>query len=166
MGEITYRPIRANDFEALHAIVSDWSVTRNLGGWPWPADPDFTRSRCKPYVGDGFVVAICDTDTLIGTLGVTNGSIGYQLSPTHQRRGIMQKAATYAVNRGFEELEYDTLTATTWHDNASSHSLLTKLGFAQYQLIYERGAARNYPTLARHYRLPHSRWDSLRNAAQ
>ena len=166
MGEITYRPIRASDFDALHQIVSDWSVTRQLGGWPWPADPEFTRSRCKPYVGEGFVVAICDDDVLIGTLGVTNSSIGYQLSPTHRRRGIMRSAATYAIDRGFNELGHDTIVATTWHDNDASHGLLCGLGFAQYQLIYERGAARNYPTLARHYRLHRSRWDSLRNTAQ
>ena len=166
MGEITYRPVRASDFDALHAIVSDWRVTRNLGGWPWPSDPAFTKGRCKPYTGEGFVVAICDDDRLIGTLGLTGGSIGYQLSPDHHRRGIMRAAATYAVNRGFDSLGYTTIKATTWHDNAASHGLLTGLGFEQFQSIYERGAARSYPTLARHYRLPKTRWDSLRNSAQ
>ena len=166
MDNITYRPIRTTDFDALHTIVSDWNVTRQLGGWPWPPNPEFTKSRCKPYEGEGFVWAICDDDRLIGTLGVTNRSIGYQLSPTHHRRGITKAAATYAINRGFDELGHDTIVATTWHDNAASHGLLTGLGFAQYQLIYERGAARNYPTLARHYRLPRARWDRLRNPAQ
>lgn len=166
MGDISYRPLRETDFEALHTIVSIWDVTRNLGGWPWPADPDYTRSRCKPYVGEGFVVAICDDDRLIGTLGVTNGSIGYQLSPTHHRRGIMKAAATYAINRGFNDLGHETISATTWHDNEASHRLLLGLGFRQYKTIYERGATRNYPTLARYYRLPRNRWDSLSNTAQ
>ena len=81
MADLTYRDMRADDFADLHALVSYWSVTRQLGSWPWPAQTDFTKSRCRPCKGAGFVWAICLHDRLIGTLGVTGGNLGY----THAR---------------------------------------------------------------------------------
>lgn len=54
VGAVTYRAVRPQDFDALHALVSLWDVTRNLGSWPWPPDPEFTAKRCQPFEGDGF----------------------------------------------------------------------------------------------------------------
>ena len=68
MADITYRTVRESDFDAMHRIVSHWDVVRQLGGWPWPPDPDFTRTRAQAYKGNGFVWAICDDDRLIGTM--------------------------------------------------------------------------------------------------
>lgn len=166
MAEITYRPIRPTDFDDLHAIVSGWAVTRQLGSWPWPADPAFTRSRCVPYVGDGFVVAVCDADRLIGSLGVTDGRIGYMLSPDYHGQGIMSAAVGYALNRAFGELRLDVVRASTWIDNVASHGLLLRAGFVQYATHYGRSCARKRPALMRNYRLTRTVWHRLRNSAQ
>ena len=37
MHNLSYRPMSSSDASALHKIASDWSVVRQLGGWPWPA---------------------------------------------------------------------------------------------------------------------------------
>ncbi len=77
MADISYRNIEERDFDDLLALVSEWEVVRQLGGWPWPPDEAFTLGRSKPYEGDGFVWAICDDGRLVGSIGVTDGSIGY-----------------------------------------------------------------------------------------
>ena len=91
MANITYRNIEKRDFDDLFSLVSDWEVVRQLGSWPWPPKEDFTSVRCGPYEGDGFVWAICDDDRFVGSIGVTDGSIGYMLSPAHAGKGIMSR---------------------------------------------------------------------------
>ena len=159
MPDLTYRNIRPGDFDDLHAMVSHWSVTRQLGGWPWPADPDFTRSRCKPYEGDGFIWAICVDDRLIGTVGVTNGDLGYMLNPAHHGQGIMRRAARAAVDHAFQTSDRDHLTGSTWYDNPTSARLLERLGFVHWQTTYIRSRARGFPVLVHHRRLTRTAWE-------
>ncbi|MDX8353561.1 GNAT family N-acetyltransferase [Cognatiyoonia sp. IB215182] len=159
MPDLTHRNIRTDDFEDLHAMVSHWSVTRQLGGWPWPADPDFTRSRCKPYEGDGFIWAVCLDDRLIGSIGVTNGDLGYMLNPAHHGQGIMRHAARTAVDHAFQTSERDHLTGSTWYDNPTSARLLERLGFLHWQTAYIRSKARGFPVLVHHRRLTRVDWE-------
>ncbi|MEL6682282.1 MAG: GNAT family N-acetyltransferase [Pseudomonadota bacterium] len=166
MVDLTYRNIRESDFGNLHAMVSHWSVTRQLGGWPWPADPAFTRSRSKAYEGDGFVWAICAGDQLIGTIGVTNGDLGYMLHPTYHGQGIMTRATRKAVDHAFETQDRDHLTGSTWYDNPTSARVLAKLGFVHWQTCYIHSKARGLPTLVHHRRLTRADWDRLRSAQQ
>ncbi len=165
-SNITYRPLRADDFDQMHAAASDWAVVRQLGGWPWPPQPDFTRTRCKPYAGDGFVWAICRDDLLLGTVALTSGELGYFMHPDHQGQGIMSAAIDKAIAHGFATKGHTELTASTWIDNAASHQLLTKRGFFHYRSEYIRSKARGYPVIVRQYRLTHNDWQRLRTAAQ
>ena len=165
-GDLSFRNVRADDFAALHAMMSDWSVVRQLGGWPWPADPEFTRSRCQPYEGDGFVRAICLQDRLIGTIGVTNGDLGYVLAPAYHGKGIMSRAAHHAVAEAFATTERDHLTGSAWFDNPASYRILRKLGFFHWQTRYIHAKARNRPTLVHHLRLTRADWHRLSSAAQ
>ena len=166
MPELTFRNLGNSDFEDLHAIVSDWSVVRQLGGWPWPANPDFTQSRCRPYSDDGFVWAICRNDQLIGTIGVTGGDLGYMLHPAQQGKGIISQATIIAINHAFDTTDRDHLTGSTWHDNTGSYRVLQKLGFAHWQTRYRHAKARNRPTVVHHHRLTRTTWDRLRTRAQ
>lgn len=166
MGELTYRDFAAADFDALHAMMSHWPIVRQLGGWPWPPVPAFTRSRCQPYDGDGFVWAVCDGDQLVGTVGVTKGDLGYALAPAYQGRGIMPKASRHAISHAFATQDLELLTASTWWDNAASYGLLCKLGFRHWQTRYVRSKARGVPTLCNELRLTRTDWDRLRSAAQ
>ena len=87
-----YRPMSSSDASALHKIASDWSVVRQLGGWPWPASKAFIFGRCVPYAGDGgFFWAVCRDGALCGSIAVTSGHIGYMLDPAAQGQGVMPK---------------------------------------------------------------------------
>ena len=163
MTHLSYRDLREDDFAAMHALMSDWSVVRQLGGWPWPSDAAFTRSRCRPYDGDGFVWAICIDDRLVGTLGVTNGDLGYVLSPRHHGSGIMTRACRHAVAHAFATTDRTYLTGSTWWDNPASYAVLAKLGFQHWQTRYTHAKARGLPTLVHHQRLLRSDWDRLRS---
>ena len=166
MIELTYRDIRESDLEDLHAIVSHWAVVRQLGGWPWPADRDFTETRCRPYEGDGFVWAICISDRLVGSIGVTNGDLGYMLSPDAHGQGIMSRATRRAVAEAFATTGLTHLTGSTWWDNPASYRVLQKLGFQHWQTRFIHAKARNMPTLVNNQRLERSHWDRLRTVAQ
>ena len=163
---LTYRPIQADGFDQMHTVVSDWGVVRQLGGWPWPPQPDFTRDRCKPYAGDGFVCAICHDDLLVGTVALTRGELGYFTHPTHAGRGIMFAAVDKAIATGFVDEGRALLAASTWIDNAASPHLLTKRGFVHYRSEYVRSKARGFPVMVRQYRLTRDTWDRLRTGAQ
>ena len=153
----TYRPLRESDLDALHAIVSDWDVVRQLGSWPWPPDRTLSASRARPYAGDGFVWAICRHGRMIGTVGVTNGELGYMLHPDFHRQGIMRRAVARALEEGFSPGR-DTIHAGTWADNDASHALLLSFGFVHWQTTYDRQVARRAPVLGRWYRLTRARW--------
>lgn len=123
MGELGYRHLQESDFDALHQIMQDWNVVRQLGSWPWPADPAFTRARSRPYKGEGFVWAICIDDRLIGFVGVTKGDLGYALSPAIHKQQIMTRATQRAIAHAFATTDRMQLTGSTWWDNHASYRL-------------------------------------------
>ena len=162
----TYRNIRESDFEDMHASVSTWDVVRQLGSWPWPPSEDFTRSRAKPYEGDGFIWAVCREDRYIGSIALTGEEIGYGLHPDYQRQGIMPRALAKAVEEGFEGLGRSRLVATVWHDNYGSAALLKRFGFTHWLTRYEHAKARGLPVLCHHYRLMREDWKALRDKGE
>ncbi len=166
MVDLTYRTMCAQDFEALHEIVSHWSVVRQLGRWPWPPDPAFTRSRCQPYQGAGFVWAVCAGTRLIGSIGATDGQIGYMYAPDVHGQGIATRVARDAISQAFVDYDWDHLHAPSWHDNPASAAVLRKCGFQHWQSHYEDSFARRVPTLLHQHRLTRRDWDRLRTGAQ
>ena len=139
---LIFRALQASDADALHAIVSDWTVVRQLGSFPWPPDPAFSASRVVPFAGDGFVWGICLAGALIGTVAVTKGELGYMIAPAHHRMGFAQHACRRAIGHAFEALVLDEITAGVWADNAGSIGLLTKLGFTVTAATAEMSRAR------------------------
>ena len=166
MAELMYRDLNADDFEALHRMCSHWSVVRQLGRWPWPPDPAFTRGRCKPYAEDGFVWAVCKDAQLIGTMAVTKGELGYMFAPDVHGQGIATQAAHHAIAKAWAEYDWPVLQASVWHDNPGSAAVLRKCGFVHWQSRYTRSLARGVPTMVYHYRLSRTDRDSLRTASQ
>ena len=166
MHNLSYRPLSPSDAVELYKIASDWSVVRQLGGWPWPASETFTFGRCVPYAGDdGFVWAVCRDGALCGSVAVTSGHIGYMLDPSRQGQGVMTQAATDAIDAHFAT-GAARLDATAWHDNTASQRILEKLGFVHWSTRYEHAKARGLPTLSYHLRLSRDAWHGLRTTAQ
>lgn len=124
-GRLSYRDLMPHDAPALHEIVSHWNVVRQLGSFPWPADPDFSASRCRAYGDDGFAWGVYLGGKLIGTVAITKGELGYMIDPAHHRQGYAREAVRFALTHaGLGHVE-----AEVWHDNAASLGLLQSLGF-------------------------------------
>lgn len=160
---LVLRPLGPDDTDALHRIVSQWEVVRQLGGWPWPADRDFTRSRAVPYDGVGNIWAITLDGALIGSVGVNEdkkagAGIGYMLDPAYHGKGIMSEAVFAAVAYGFAQHDWDGLVASTWFDNPGSDTVLRKLGFVQTETTSEMSKARKVETELRNYTLSRADW--------
>lgn len=127
-ARLTYRSLYPTDLAALHEILSQWEVVRQLSSWPWPADLAFTRTRAWPYGGRGFVWGCFLQGALIGTVAVTGDELGYGLTPQHWGKGLGQEACRLALTHAFAEGR-DHVIAGAWADNAASLRLLAKLGF-------------------------------------
>ncbi|WP_373635459.1 GNAT family N-acetyltransferase [Yoonia sp. SS1-5] len=166
MSDIHTRNLQPSDLDALHQIVSDWQVVRQLGSWPWPPDRDFTASRCKPYAGDGFVWGIFDGQELLGTMGVTEGDLGYCFKPDAWGRGIATKMGRKAVEKAFENPGLTRITASAWHDNPASDRVLEKLSFSLLSEKVQHALARDEPTLCYKYLLTRVHWDGLRSRGE
>ena len=125
---LTYRALQPTDLNALHRIVSEWDVVRQLASFPWPPERAFTATRAQPYLGSGFVWGIFLTGDLIGTVAVTGDELGYSLRPDAWGQGFGTEACTLAIAKAFADGRAH-LIAGVWADNAASLRLLGKLGF-------------------------------------
>ena len=127
---LTFRALLPVDAGALHDIACHYEVTRQLGPkWPWPADLAFTTTRSRPYIGKGFVWGLFRDGQLIGTVGVTEGEIGYAVHPDHHRQGLASEACRTALAHAFGPMGLTAVAASVWADNQASLGLLSKLGF-------------------------------------
>lgn len=122
---LSFRPMLSHDGPALHDLVSQWQVTRQLGSFPWPADLDHSISRAQPHQGSGFVWGIFLADDLIGTVGVTLDALGYMIAPAHHRKGYAREAVRFALDHAARP----HVEAEVWADNIASRALLESLGF-------------------------------------
>lgn len=158
------RPVEPGDFDALHAVMSDWAVVRQLGGWPWPPDPAFTRGRAVPYAGVGHVWGVVENGAFLGTIGITGtedgaaGNLGYALAPHAHGRGIMGEATEAALAHVMAHEDWDRIEADTWADNPASHRVLTRAGFTQTGTSTEMSKARGVMTPSRSYELTRMAW--------
>lgn len=146
-ARLAYRGMIPTDLDAMHEIVRHWDVTRQLGPkWPWPADRSFTKTRVQGFVGNGFVWGVFLSGRLIGTVGVTDGSLGYSLHPDHWGRGLMTESCRTALDRAFADPALAAVTAGVWADNAASQAVLAKLGFKITGETCETSFARPEPS--------------------
>ncbi|RYH03104.1 N-acetyltransferase [Salipiger sp. IMCC34102] len=165
MDDVLTRPPRAGDWRDLHAIASHWPTVRQMGSWPWPPQEAFTRSRSRPYDGDGFVWALEQAGRVIGSVAITGEELGYMLHPDAAGQGIVSRIAGAAIDHAFRQMGRRRLVASVWEDNPASYRVLSKLGFVHWQTAYVRGAVR-YPTRSFWFRLSRDRWRTLSAPAQ
>ena len=138
--------------------MSDWDVVRQLGGWPWPFDAEMTMGRCRPFSGLGFVWGMFTEQGLIGTIGVTDHSLGYCLMKTHWGQGLASEAARYAIDHAFDQYNSREIEATVWRDNVNSRRVLEKLGFQKSGEGAEHALARDELTEFDAYTLSKGDW--------
>lgn len=155
--QLIFRDIQPSDFDDLHAIMTDWQVVRQLGGWPWPPDPTFTLGRSKPYEGNGFVHGAFVGGRMIGTIAVTDGTLGYCLGRAHWGQGYGTLMMTHALPLGFD-FGFDRIIAEVWIDNAGSQALLRKFGFRHVATTTEFSKARKVDTGSLTFELSKDDW--------
>lgn len=158
-ARLTYRSLQPTDTDALHRIVSQFDVVRQLASFPWPPERDFTRSRAQPYVGDGFVWGVFMGPRLVGTVGVTGGELGYMFAPDVWGQGNGTEVCRTAIAHAFD-LGGDHLMAGVWADNAPSLGLLAKLGFRVTGQDVSLNRARGVDLAGYWLRLDRDQWPS------
>ncbi len=164
---LAYRIIFPTDCDAMHAMISHWEVTRQLGPkWPWPPERAFTMARSQGFVGNGFVWGVFREGVFIGTVGITDGELGYMLHPDHRGQGLMVEAGRTAIARAFASQAIDAVKAGVWSDNAASRAVLERLGFEVSGETLGTSIARPDPSPGFDLVLTRERWDALRNNRQ
>jgi len=105
MNDLRLRKIVDPDFEAFHAIVSDFDVVKMLASWPWPSGRDFTWHRMNtPEVKAAQVLAIEVDGQFAGSIGGFYGGLGYMLDRRFWGRGITTWAVREMLSTGFRNI--------------------------------------------------------------
>ena len=97
--------------------------------------------------------------TLIGTVAVITGELGYMVDPAHWGQGYASEACQIAIARAFA-LGRDHLTAGVWSDNAGSLHVLKKLGFKVAGQDVTLSVARKSEATGHLLRLDRADWKS------
>ena len=81
MDNLRLRNFHDDDFEAFHALCSDYDVVKMVSSWPFPADPEFSLMRMNtPEAKAGLVSVIEHDGKFSGTIGGIAGGLGYMVA--------------------------------------------------------------------------------------
>jgi ribosomal-protein-alanine N-acetyltransferase len=140
------RKIDIDDAESLYKYYNNIKVYQYLD-WNGPGSKDQAIeviSRWNKGFAEGWIIrfGITDKNTndLIGTIFLNSfdakrAEIGYELSETHWRKGIMTEAITKLIDFGFNTLNRTRIQAIVNSSNVASEQLLIKLGFEYEGLL-------------------------------
>lgn len=129
---LVLRSARADDLEALHAVLSDPRATL----W-WSTPPHETLEQTQAWL-DGMIANgpdhpdfVVELDgRVIGKAGFhAMPDVGYILHPDVWGQGLAAEAVGAAIDHVFQTRDLDTLTADVDPENAASIRLLERLGF-------------------------------------
>ena len=137
------RPLRPGDAEALHRLVNDWAVVRNLSRLPFPyprelADEWIASTAREIEAGRGYHLAIAGPEEgseLVGCIGVRLdlkprvGNLGYWIGRRFWGHGVATEAAARFARWALANLDLDRLEAHVAIDNPASSAVLRRAGF-------------------------------------
>ncbi len=151
-ANLILREIKLSDAEAIYRIFSDQKM---LKYHDVEAFKTIEEAKCLIYsLSESFRVqevirwgiAKKGENIIVGTCGYSGwnknrlrAEIGYELSPTYWRQGIMTKALNTIIRYGFEKMQLNRIEATVMLPNIASMRLLQKLGFQEEGILRERG---------------------------
>ena len=156
----TLRALRASDAAALHRLVNDWEVAKNLARVPFPyprelADEWIASTTEQISDGSGYHLAIVGeeegAEILVGCIGLTRSQkdrgaeLGYWVGRRFWGHGVAPEAAGRLARWALAHLDFDRITASALVDNARSAAVLHRIGFrdlgAGSQDFLSRGGA-------------------------
>lgn len=163
--DIKLRLFRDDDFEAFHAIVSDYDVVKMTSSWPFPAEEAFTRMRMNtPEAQSGAVKVIEIDGELAGVVGIVKNDVGYHMGKAFWGKGIMTHALNLRLAEEFTDPAIDSIKSCVWSDNPASARVLEKVGFKRAYLCKDYCKARDAEVEAIHFKLTREDWQlSLEN---
>ncbi len=129
---LTMRDAVPGDLDGYMAFVSDYEVIKWTASWPYPADREFTLSRCRQVPSEqGFVGPVFLGDEQIGGMGCMDGELGYFFAQDHWGKGYATEIARAVIARAFAVMDWDQITAGVFDGNPGSIRVLDKLGFKE-----------------------------------
>ena len=137
------RPLRPADAPALHRLVNDWAVVRNLSRLPFPyprelADDWIASTARQRNAGTGLHLAITgpeDGSDLIGCIGLRldiqprEGHLGYWVGHRFWNHGVATESVARLARWAMANLDLDRLVAHVAADNPASAAVLRRAGF-------------------------------------
>ncbi|HVI46405.1 MAG TPA: GNAT family N-acetyltransferase [Chitinophaga sp.] len=133
------RALSDQDAPQIHELRADPDIASLLGrpvsGGIEDALAHIDRIR-KAEQSWYWAITLKDDDTLIGTICYWNlepeikkAELGYELLPTHHRKGFITEAIREVLRFGFHEMGTDIITALPSVNNKPSIAVLEQLGF-------------------------------------
>ena len=151
------RPLVPEDAEAMHWLVNDWEVTRNLTVVPFPyprdlADEWILSTRRELSQGSAYHLAITgregEHEVLVGLVGLRVdlkqrcGRLGYWVGRRFWGHGVATEAGGRLARWALANLNLDRLEAGVATDNPASAAVLRRIGFRQTGEATEHFVAR------------------------
>ena len=143
---LVLRPLVPDDAEALHRLVNDFEVARNLSVVPFPyprelADEWIQSTQQLLAEGAAYQLAITgregDEEMLVGAVGLRIdattriGRLGYWVGRRFWGHGVATEAAGRLARWALANLDLDRLEAGVIMDNPASAAVLRRIGFRQ-----------------------------------
>ena len=139
------RPLRPDDAAALHRLVNDWAVVRNLSRLPFPypralADEWIASTARQSAAGTGYHLAITGQEEgaeLLGCAGLRldltprAGNLGYWVGRRFWGHGVATEAVARLARWALANLDLDRLEAHVALDNPASAAVLRRAGFRE-----------------------------------
>ena len=143
---LVLRPLVPEDADALHRLVNDWEVARNLAVVPFPyprklADDWIQSTRRSLADGSGYQLAITgregEQEIMVGVVGLRVdagqrcGRLGYWVGRRFWGHGVATEAAGRLARWALANLDLDRLEAGVITDNPASAAVLRRIGFRE-----------------------------------
>ena len=139
------RPLQGDDAAALHRLVNDWAVVRNLSRLPFPypralADEWIASTGRQIEGGTGYHLAITGQEAgseLVGCIGLRLdmtprvGNLGYWVGRRFWGHGVASEAVGRLARWGLANLDLERLEAHVAEDNPASAAVLRRAGFRE-----------------------------------
>ena len=141
---LTLRPPVAADAPAIHRLVNDWEVVRNLSRLPFPYPRTLTEEWIESTIaqrerGQAHHLVIAGeedgAEMVIGCIGMRldlaprTGNLGYWVGRRFWGHGVAGEAARRVVSWALANLPIDRVEAHVAVDNPASTAVLRRLGF-------------------------------------
>jgi len=135
------RPFTAADVPALHRLVNDWDVAKNLARVPFPypleAGEEWINATRAQFAAEEacHLAVVLPDDVLIGAVGLTfareggRAELGYWVGRRYWGDGYAAEAAAALCRWGFTRPGLQRIWASTLLDNHRSQAVLRRLGF-------------------------------------